>query len=129
LETTLKEVGPVASEINAALKAGQDISGPVNSMMAKIMPTILKTEGFVNIGKALGMTVYGGIELTQDNEASRQYWSSIRSSDALQLQIVRNVATVLSLVTTVPALVTPSPNPWGALAGVFDVVSTYTWPI
>ena len=132
LETSFKELEPLTKEIDTAIKAGQDISGPVNSMMTKIIPVLLKSDVFINMLKGSGMA-YGGYEMYQDNDAAKKYWSSIRSSDVLQLQIVRNVAAALSLLTGVYAIASPVPppaiDPMGVLSGVFDVISNYTYPM
>lgn len=122
----------MTTEINTAIKAGKDISGPTNTLMTKIIPLMIKHDSFINVMKAGGM-VYGGYETSQSTEASNTYWSSIRSDDALQLQIVRNVALVLSLVTAVISIANPVPppaiDPIGVFSGVFDVISNYAWPI
>jgi hypothetical protein len=129
IEAELRALGPIAKELDDAIKAGQSVNNITTKLMNTMLPILLKSEFMFNMGKLLGTSGYGMYEQAQSGEELSASYERNKNNPSAQLLVVRDVFSAFSMAMAIAANRNMLPGVAGIMSGVFDVIGNYAYPI
>jgi hypothetical protein len=127
IEAEIRAIGPIAKELDEAIKAGKSIDSITSRLIGSMLPNLLKMEPVFTLGKlgASGYGIYG--QVNSGEELSATYERN-KNNPSAQLLVIRDVFAAFSLLMAVAENYHWVPGA-GIAASVFDVISNYAYPI